>query len=170
LDAIEKPRNGAPGTTLRGELIGKRGQHLRLRPIGASSRPFSYALVLISALGSPSFSQDAAVMAPPAGFIAPKPEGRSGVICSECGMQFRAGYLSPRAGVPALSQDERAVIAILSDESLQPGDLVMFPDGLKVFQGGSPPHTADRFRHVEAPARRSIPPRQVPKASARPRN
>jgi hypothetical protein len=42
-----------------------------------------------------------------------------------------------RAPVCQLSQDERAVIAILSDESFQPGDLVMFPDGLKVFQGAS---------------------------------
>jgi hypothetical protein len=157
---------------VRGELSGKRGQHLRLRPIGARSRPFSYALVLIPLLGSPSFGQDAGATAPPAGIIAPKPDRRPGVICTECGMQFRAGYLSPRAGVPALSPDERAVIGILNDESLQPGDLVMFPDGLKIFQGGSAPHTADRFRHVEAPAQRSRPHPQapLPKASARPRN
>jgi hypothetical protein len=70
-----------------------------------------------------------------------------GIICSGCGVvpsaPMRARHNSSAEPV---SSPEAAIADILNDSSLRPGDLVMFPDGLKVFQGGVAPYTPDRFR------------------------
>ena len=57
-------------------------------------------------------------------------------ICGSCGQPARRP--PPRRGGTA-SPEEDAVARALADETLRPGDVVMLPDGPKVFRGGPEP-------------------------------
>ena len=57
-------------------------------------------------------------------------------ICASCGQPARRP--PPRRGGTA-SPEEDAVARALADETLRPGDVVMLPDGPKVFRGGPEP-------------------------------
>jgi hypothetical protein len=63
-------------------------------------------------------------------------DGLVASICGTCGPSTR--HRPPRAGSAPASQED-AVARALDDHTLQRGDLVMLPDGLKVFRGGPEP-------------------------------
>lgn len=61
------------------------------------------------------------------------------------------------------------VAALLSDSTLRPGDIVMFPDGPKVFRGGGQaPHTLAAFKDARRSAAVSTATREALAALSRP--